>query len=121
MSEFSENIVVYIAGYVSRKLCKKLSCDGCKAGLVCNSRVVENCKLLQRKNAVGLIYTRQSVIKISMVTERCVRFVCSCAGDTLQQQRKLRLALQVALLERIPMLNMFPDSVDAEHSCIVDV
>ena len=40
VSEFSENMVVYIAEYVSRKLCKKLSCGDCKAGLVCNSRVV---------------------------------------------------------------------------------
>ena len=67
------------------KLCKKLSCDGCKAVLVVNSRVVENCKLLQRKNGGGLIYPSQSLMKISMVAERCLWFVCDYAGDTLPQ------------------------------------
>ena len=47
----------------------------------------------------GLVYESQSVIKISIVTERCLRFVCGYVGDTLPQKRNLRLALQVAVLE----------------------
>src|SRR5688572_2750174 len=74
VSEFSANIVTYMAGYVSRKLCKTITCVGCKLSLISSSKVVENCKLIQRKDAGGLLYPSQSVVNVCTITERCIRF-----------------------------------------------
>jgi len=120
ISEFSANIVTYMAGYVSRKLCKTITCVGCKLALISNTKVVENCKLIQRKDAGGLLYPSQSVVDVCTVTERCIRFVCGNSSDSIPKQRNLHLALQIAVLERIQLSNLFLETSD-DHSCVVDV
>ena len=46
MSEFSDNVVEYMSGYVVKRICEKLSCEDCKHVLTGN----------QKK---GLIFTRE--------------------------------------------------------------
>jgi hypothetical protein len=53
-------------------------------------------------------------------TERCIRFVARVAGDSLPQQRNMRLALQTAVLEKTQHLTLFSCPTD-DHSCKVDV
>jgi len=54
LTEFSEDIVKYMAGYIACELCKKLGCDGCKSLLLSYDKVACNCKLLNRKDKGGL-------------------------------------------------------------------
>jgi len=60
------------------------------------------------------------VITVCTVSERCVKFVAGAAGNSLPQQRNMRLALQVAVIERTRHLNLFCGE-DDEHSCNVDI
>jgi hypothetical protein len=120
LSEFSNNIVVYIAGFVARKLLSKLHCVPCKASLLCSTNVVENSKLIQRKDNGGLLFPSKSVVTVCAVTERCIRHVSGQAGGTVCQQRNTLLALQMAVINRTQHMNLFCISTD-EHSCSTDI
>jgi hypothetical protein len=110
MSEFSQNIVVYIAGFVARKLLKQLQCIPCKASLLDSDNVGKNCLLIQRKDAGGLLFPSKSLVDVCVVTERCIRFVSGCSRDSVPHQRNMRLALQIAVIERTPVASPGIDS-----------
>jgi hypothetical protein len=121
LSEFSRNIVVHIAGFVSRKLIKKLQCGGCKSLLINDSEVVQNFKLLLRKDSGGLVHPSQSVVTVCMAAERYLRFKCGYSGDTLPQQRNLLLTVQMAVLKSTQQMDLFSDSTATQHHCVVDI
>ena len=117
MSEFSSNVVTYVAGYVSRKLCTKLKCVGCKSCLLSTDHVVTNSKLLTRKNNGGLVVPSESTVTVCCVTERCIRLICSASPEKIPRQRNMNFALQVAVIDRTEKKNLF----SAEHSCFINV
>ncbi len=122
LSEFSSNIVVYIAGYVVRKLLKKLLCIACRVGLLDSTKVNSNYKLLMRKDAGGLLFPSQSVVTVCTVTEQCLRFISGCAEGSVPQQKNIRLCLQMAVLERMRDKQLFVDTAsNDEHSCTQDL
>jgi len=118
LSEFSSNIVVYIAGFVARRLCDKLSCVACKLSLLCSTKVVANSKLLERKDAGGLVFPSHSVVVVCRTAEQCLRFVS--AANEMTHCSKLRLALQVTVIQRVQHLHLFVDTAD-EHTCRSDL
>jgi hypothetical protein len=123
ISDFSLNVVTYIAGYVARQLCKKLHCVACSSALMSKDKVAENCKLLSRKDAGGLLFPSHSLITVCSVTERCIRFLLGLLCDrsnVVPHQRNLKLVLQMAVIERTQHLHLFNDSVD-EHNCSLDI
>jgi hypothetical protein len=87
--------------------------------LLSKSNVVQNCILLERKDNGGLPYPSRNVITVCTVLERCVRLVAGAANNSLPGQRNMRLALQVAVIERIHHKHLFCNE-DKEHSCNVD-
>ena len=119
LSEFSSNIVTYIGGRVSRKLCEKLSCPGCKSELLSKAKIAENCKLLTRKDAGGLIYPSRSVVRVCTEAEKQIRFVYGRAGHSVPHKRNLQVLLQRSVIENTQHLALFVDSVDdMEHTCV---
>ena len=62
VSEFVDNIVTYMTGYVASKLCMKLRCVCCQSGLLSSNSVAINCKLIQQKDNAGLLMPSESTI-----------------------------------------------------------
>jgi len=120
LSEFSSNVVVYVAGFVSRKLCSRLKCVACKLSLLSSSKVVANCKLIERKDAGGLVFPSHSVVVVCTTAERCLRFLCGSVSDSLPRLRNLRLRLQIAVVERTQHMKLFVND-EEKHTCNTDV
>jgi hypothetical protein len=120
ISEFSANIITYVAGYVSKKLCKKVVCAGCKSALLSESKLAQNCILLKRKDAGGLVYPSDNVITVCTVAECCLRFIAAASGKSLIQQQNMCLVLQIAVIEKTQHLNLFSGD-ENEQSCKVDM
>ena len=118
LSEFSSSVVMYIAGRVSQKLSVRLSCGTCREALLSPSKVVQNSKLLQRKDAGGLVYPSESVTVVCRLTEQTIRFICS-GTHAISRQRHLLLALQMHVVEKSRNRNVF--TFTDEHSCATDV
>ena len=118
LTEFSSNIVAYIAGFVARKLCQKLKCVACKLSLLSSTKIAENCKLIQRKDSGGLVFPSHSVLVVCRTAEQCLRFACGCRNRT--RQRNLRLAVQVAVIQRVQHLELFTNT-EEEHTCQSDL
>jgi hypothetical protein len=122
LSEFSANIVTYVAGRVAGKLCKKLKCGACKTLLISTSKIVQSSKLITRKDVGGLIYPSNDVVRVCCEAERHIRFVNGCAAPLLPSTKNLQLRLQIGVINSIEHLHLFTDAVDDnDHSCITDV
>lgn len=86
LSEYSENISCYIAGYIVRKLLGKLKCDDC-----CNQLFVTSLKdafstaltFLCLKNNGGLIIPSPAVVSVVLYAERCLREICESGKNNL--------------------------------------
>ncbi len=72
-----ENISVYIAGFVGRSLCKKLSCSKCVTLLIATDittmRLRSDFILLSRKDQGGLFYPSATLVAICKCTEKIIR------------------------------------------------
>jgi len=62
ITEFSHNIIEYIAGYIVKQLQKSLLCENCLAVLIAKA---ERNNFINRKNRGGLIQPSSDVIKIA--------------------------------------------------------
>ena len=61
-TEFKSNIVVYLAGYVEKRILDKETCDDCKKELK-SARTI-SCDLIDIKNRGGLMKPSQDVLKV---------------------------------------------------------
>lgn len=77
LSLFIENIVVYIAGYVGKKLKDRLDCDECISALITTDReyvqLREDFCLLLDKDRGGLCKPSEDLIIVCKVAERVIR------------------------------------------------
>jgi len=69
-SNFINDVVAYIAGFVVRKIKKTILCDTCAAEIEIES---SESKLLDRKNHGGLIKASSDVIELCKISERTIR------------------------------------------------
>lgn len=72
ISECSQQIVVYIAGFVVFKLQKTIKCEQCIVALQGNKENFLN-SLISKKNRGGLSYPSKDVIKICTIAEHFLR------------------------------------------------
>jgi hypothetical protein len=77
LSRFVDNVVVYIAGFVARRLNAKIVCDQCKNALTKNDSN-DDCfqsdfALIHLKNRGGLVSPSSDVIAVCKSAERCIR------------------------------------------------
>ncbi|XP_064109686.1 uncharacterized protein LOC135217651 [Macrobrachium nipponense] len=71
-----DNILVYMAGWVVRKVMTKLSCDVCRACIVSEalpSTNDESYHLLQIKNRGDFVIPSAGTVKVVRVAEKCIR------------------------------------------------
>lgn len=78
ISQFSEKIVAYIAGFVCSKLRKSITCDVCNGAIV-NSNVSPVHSLINVKNKGGLCFPSEDVINISLTCEKIFRENVLCS------------------------------------------
>jgi len=79
ITEFSKQIIVYIAGFVVRHLKKSLYCEECVNALTKDERDI-NSILIQIKSRGNLQYPSSSVIKICYEAEKVIRFALAESG-----------------------------------------
>lgn len=72
ITELSERIIVYIAGFVVRHLKKKLLCEDCLDALISDNTILYS-SMISIKNRGSLIYPSMSVITICRKSEMIIR------------------------------------------------
>ena len=74
--QLTENALVYIAGFVVRKVMRQLSCDVCFNSLVCEAVPASFCDsyhLLTLKNNRDLLIPSIGTVKVIRAAEHCIR------------------------------------------------
>lgn len=72
LSQYSEEVVIYIAGFVSRKLGRSLACESC-VGVLFGHKENLMASLINIKDRGNLAYPSDDVIKICIVCEKVYR------------------------------------------------
>lgn len=110
LSEISDKIVTYIAGFVVAKLKKKLHCEECIAALTTAERVSAH-SLVGIKNRGGLTFPSSSVIKICQICER--KFRTRVTLGSHNSHNKTMYCDKQALVHAVFVncQNVFPDLV----------
>ena len=73
--QLTENALVYIAGFVVRKVIRQLSCDVCCNSLVCEAVPASFCDsyhLLTLKNNGGLLIPSIGIVKVIRAAQHCI-------------------------------------------------
>ena len=70
ISEYAENVIAYIAGYISRSITKQLNCDVCWTNIIGNKSLSD---LQNRKNQGGLLPASKDVVEICTLAEKTLR------------------------------------------------
>ena len=71
-----DNALVYVSGFVVRKVLRKLSCPECRGSLVTEAGPThfdQSYHLLTLKNNGGLMFPSEGVVKVVRSAERCIR------------------------------------------------
>lgn len=71
-----ENIVIYIGGWVVRKVLSKLSCECCRIAMVCNepsAKYGQSYFFLKLKNNGGLVFPSEGVVDVITSAEHHLR------------------------------------------------
>lgn len=63
-SDLKEYSLVYVAGYIVRKMTNSLVCESCASALITESTKQQYLSLVAMKDRGGLIYASKEVVKI---------------------------------------------------------
>lgn len=109
LSLFVENIVVYIAGYVARKLKNSLDCNVCKSALITTDSEYmsfrEDFCLLQDKYRGGLCKPSEDLVIVCKISERIIRQE-QCRGVLKLNGEKLAITIRRECLIRKVFYNL---------------
>lgn len=118
LSEYKEQVVHYIAGYVSKSLKDKLRCIECKQKLC--SPVTGTNSLLEFKNRGGLTRPSFSVVKICLEAEKCFQRMLRVTSGKLPHCRGMTSAVSTAVLKNVSIMPFFSDFNDHIHEAAVE-
>jgi len=111
LSEYSSNVVVYIAGFVAERLAKRIQCNTCITAVTSNGdNSLKHSYFLKRKNNGGLYLPSQSLVQICRETEKGLRGLTS---EGKPPKGKEILQLQCNVVMSMQDHNIFPEL--AEH------
>lgn len=115
LSCYVDNVVVYIAGFVSRAVREHISCTLCQAALVVTKDRNDVCRrdtgLFALKDRGGLVMPSTDVVAVCKIAERCVRAVTGA---------NKRLLLKCAVKARI-VVQTLSDAIGCDvFSCLRD-
>ncbi|XP_046407812.1 uncharacterized protein LOC124172401 [Ischnura elegans] len=72
LSDYVQDVVAYVSGFVQKKILKTLECDECRQGLLQNPE--DDCtSLLKRRNMGGLTTPCKDIVNICRAVERAFR------------------------------------------------
>ena len=95
-SDYKENVLVYIAGFIQRRLQVKESCETCIASLS-NSSSICTSNLITRKDLGGLVKPTDSVVKVVMTANRV--FEAAAATKNIAEEKFLFQKLLISALK----------------------
>ncbi|KAH9627898.1 hypothetical protein HF086_015342 [Spodoptera exigua] len=72
ISDFSNQIISHISGYIAHILIKKIDCDICIGALLSNS-INEDHKFIVAKDKGGLLYPSRDLIQICKISESVIK------------------------------------------------
>lgn len=73
ISEYRHKIIVYIAGFVVKKLIKKIKCPDCSNSLLNHSGILKHGDFLALRDLGGLKKPSDDVVSVCLLTEKYVR------------------------------------------------
>lgn len=111
ISEFSENVIEYIAGYIVKQLRKTLHCEECIDALIDKNHKQNN--LICVKNEGGLIQPAKIVIAICIKCEKIIRHVLH-VNDNMLSNKLFDMYLTNNILQSFININVF--EMLQEHS-----
>jgi len=114
LSHYADNVSVYIAGFVIRKLMPKLKCSECRELLVGVANA-PSAGFLHLKDNGGLVKPSDSVIWVVQQAERYIRFVVSDRKPAHSLSR-LGMQLEHAVLKSIDVTKLFGNTNHAIES-----
>ena len=108
LSEYKEEAISYIAGYVAKAVEKKIHCIECVAALTASKETVPD-MFVTWKNRGGLKLPSPGVLKVCQETEKCiVRMLNSINGD-LPQSKGVPRAIESVVLKVCVESGVFSD------------
>lgn len=105
--EVLENILVYISGWVVRKLLPRVTCEICKEALLLQpgiSRYATSYFFLELKTNGGLVKPSEGVVSVVVAAERHLRQISSITKLPKKSQQK---HLEVRVLSELGNLDIF--------------
>ena len=113
LSEYSEEIVKYIGGFVCRKVRRNVKCLTCTGALVDQQ---SSCLLVDQKTHGGLLRPSVDVITICSTSEKFIRQQLNNKPKELQQFMQsipsLKLAIRRSLIDKSLFLQLEPHIQD---------
>jgi hypothetical protein len=120
LSPFVDNILVYIAGWVVRCVCKRLSCVDCLDVLVSDNLQLQNNCLLTIKNNGGLVCPSADVLLVLRAAEAALRSFTDVTGTSRVTASDLGQILEMRVMKRLPS-NLFSSAyqhfTNLSHGC----
>ena len=107
LSQYVENVISYIAGFVVRHLLQKLKCSECRHLLVDAENVsAPTCSFLKLKNNRGLVVPSAGVVRVVQLCEQHFRRL-TCVDQPVHAIARLGEKLQMAVLCDVDYNNIF--------------
>lgn len=108
LTEYSKNVVEYIAGFIVRYLHKKLNCESCLEVLIGNT--VSAISLINFKNRGGLTTPAPDVIMICDLVEKEIRCIlANRTNSTKIVSRESFLKISINVQNKLLTKNVFPN------------
>ncbi|XP_018571162.1 uncharacterized protein LOC108910899 [Anoplophora glabripennis] len=83
LTNYSENVVSYIAGYVIKMIKKTVHCEDCLSLLIEENPDDPNYYLIKRRNLGAYLFPSKSLVLICSETEKFIRLLMNLKDDRL--------------------------------------
>lgn len=107
VTEFSSQVVSYIAGFIVHRLLKLLKCDTCCSGLIADTINDKHLKLIKLKDKGGLIFPSSDVITICKRMEVIIKTYILSSNTTKILSKNIRQELMSKSLSHFLGMNLF--------------
>lgn len=105
ISEYSENVVVYIAGFVVKQISKKMLCDKCEESLY-GDNSGSNLTFLLRKNNGGLVIPSDDIVRVCRLCESTIRLLLK-QNNGVPPKGPVSCIVRKEVMKHLNLSNMF--------------